>query len=139
MPPAKKPGEVISVGVVGSRSITDEKKVGAAVAKLTLLLQSKNKLLTRVHSGGARGVDKCARTHANKVGLGGTDFLPEQPRAKYYFARNQKIVDASDVLLAVWDGVSRGTQDTIRRAHKKGIPVYVCQDMDTLEIKLHKN
>jgi hypothetical protein len=36
-----------------------------------------------------------------------------------FFARNQRIVDFSDVLIAFWDGKSRGTKDVFNRARKR--------------------
>lgn len=39
--------------------------------------------------------------------------------------RNQEIVDRCDMLVAFWDGKSRGTKDAIERATKGGRRVYV--------------
>lgn len=36
--------------------------------------------------------------------------------------RNQYMVDKADAMLALWDGVSRGTADTIQRAIDKKLP-----------------
>ena len=47
---------------------------------------------------------------------------------KPYMKRNQDIVDASDILIATPHGpeeVRSGTWATIRRARKKGIPIYI--------------
>lgn len=47
---------------------------------------------------------------------------------KPYMARNQDIVDASNVLIATPHGpevMHSGTWATIRRARKKGIPIYI--------------
>jgi hypothetical protein len=47
---------------------------------------------------------------------------PEVNQASYYF-RNQLIIDASDELNAFQVNQSQGTQDTIDKAKRKGIPV----------------
>jgi hypothetical protein len=40
-------------------------------------------------------------------------------------ARNQKLVDSCDVLVAFWDGSSKGTRATIERALDTGREVHV--------------
>ena len=39
--------------------------------------------------------------------------------------RNRQMADYADQLIAVWDGVSRGTADMIERARYNGLVVYV--------------
>lgn len=39
--------------------------------------------------------------------------------------RNQRIVDAADVMIAFWDGKSTGTAHVIGLAKKKGIPIRI--------------
>ena len=43
--------------------------------------------------------------------------------------RNQEMLDKGkpQLVLAFWDGVSRGTKDMIDRAERAGVPVYVTQ------------
>ena len=40
-------------------------------------------------------------------------------------ARNQRLVDACDVLVAFWDGASKGTRNTVERALDSGKEVHV--------------
>ena len=40
-------------------------------------------------------------------------------------ARNQRLVDACDVLVAFWDGSSKGTRATVERAMDSGKEVHV--------------
>ena len=83
-------------------------------------------------SGGARGVDTWAAEVARQRGLAVIEHLPELPEAgspqwafaKSYYARNQKIVDDSDSIIAFPAPNRRGgTEDTIRRALRAGKPV----------------
>jgi hypothetical protein len=39
--------------------------------------------------------------------------------------RNTDIVNASDIILAFWDGQSRGTKDTITKATKAQKPLFI--------------
>lgn len=82
---------------------------------------------TVIVSGGARGVDTAAEDAARARGLQTLIFPAEW--SKYGksagFKRNQLIVDASQKLVAFWDGSSRGTKSSIDLAYKKGIEVEV--------------
>ena len=77
-----------------------------------------------VISGGAKGVDLCAKEYAGKKGIPYVEFLPEYSRLGRAapLIRNQKIVDASDFVLIFWDGVSRGTKYVIEYAEKQKKP-----------------
>ena len=59
---------------------------------------------------------------------GGLVEHPERPQivnVTTYYLRNQDVVDAADELLAFQVNASAGTQDTVDRARRKGIPVAV--------------
>ena len=84
---------------------------------------------TCIVSGGARGIDSCAKRYAVENGVDYVEYLPDY--AKYGrrapLVRNDQIVENADVLLAFWDGQSRGTAYTIRRARtlNKEMHVYI--------------
>jgi len=42
--------------------------------------------------------------------------------------RNAEMADIADVLIAFWDGESRGTADMIKKALNKGLEVHVYRD-----------
>lgn len=83
--------------------------------------------VTEIVSGGARGVDTCAREYAlaNRIKL--TEFLPEYD--KYGrgapLRRNITIIEYADLVLAFWDGSSHGTKYVIDNCKKRGVPVKV--------------
>ena len=83
--------------------------------------------VTEIVSGGARGVDACARDYALRHGLKLTEFLPEY--SKYGkgapLLRNITIIEHADMVLAFWDGQSRGTKYVIDNCKKRNIPVVV--------------
>lgn len=83
--------------------------------------------VTEIISGGAKGVDACAKEYALTHGLELTEYLPEYE--KYGKAaplkRNIAILESADVVLAFWDGASRGTKHVIDNCKARGIPVRV--------------
>ncbi len=83
--------------------------------------------VTEIVSGGARGIDTCAKNYALAHGLKLTEFLPEYE--KYGrgapLRHNITIIEHSDLVLAFWDGKSRGTKYVIDNCKKRNIPVVV--------------
>jgi len=82
---------------------------------------------TEIVSGGARGIDTCAREYALSHNLKLTEFLPEYE--KYGrgapLRRNLLIIDYADLVLAFWDGTSRGTKYVIENCKKQGKPLKI--------------
>ncbi len=106
----------MKVAVVGSR--------GLRVEHLEEYLP---KEITEIISGGARGVDTSAREYALKTGLKLTEFLPEYGRYGRIapLKRNITIIENADMVLAFWDGKSKGTKFVIDKCKKRNIPVTV--------------
>ena len=110
------------VAIVGARNRLDVASVKSTVDALPAD--------TTVVSGGAQGPDTWAEEAAIARGLAVLIFRPDLAdtttlgqRTRRYHARNQRIVDAADELVAfVKIGRTGGTEDTIRRAVRKGIP-----------------
>ena len=106
----------MKIAVIGSR--------GLKVDNLEKYLPEET---TEIVSGGAKGIDTCAREYALAKGLKLTEFLPEY--AKYGriapLKRNLQIIDYADCVLAFWDGRSRGTKYVIEQCRKKNKKVTV--------------
>ena len=104
------------VAVVGSRGLTVE-NLGDYIPEEAV----------EIVSGGAAGIDTCAREYALRRGLKLTEYLPEY--ARYGRAaplkRNITIIENADLVLAFWDGTSRGTKYVIDNCKKRKIPVRV--------------
>ncbi len=83
--------------------------------------------VTEIVSGGARGIDTCAREYALAHGLKLTEFLPEYEKygRSAPLRRNITIIEHADLVLAFWDGASRGTKYVIDNCKKRNIPVVV--------------
>ena len=83
--------------------------------------------VTEIVSGGARGIDTCAREYARSKGLKLTEFLPDYNTfgRGAPLRRNIEIIDYADTVVAFWDGSSRGTAFVIDNCKKRGKPVQV--------------
>ena len=74
-----------------------------------------------------KGVDTSAREYALAHGIKLTEFLPEYTRfgKSAPLKRNITIIEYSDIVLAFWDGKSRGTKFVIDNCRKLGVEVRV--------------
>ena len=105
------------IAVVGSRDASYEDVLNAITSC---------KLSPEHHaivSGGARGAD----AHAKKIAFEQGFHYVEVPanwdgplKKAAGMARNSIIVDLADAIIAVWDGQSKGTGDTVGKAEKAG-------------------
>ncbi len=114
--------KLIKLAIVGSRTITDIKFLNGAI-----IMHLKNKIISEIISGGAKGVDSLAEQYAKEKNIPITIFLPDwdQHGKKAGYLRNIQIAKYSDVILAIWDGKSKGTEHTINLAKKHNKIVYV--------------
>ena len=106
----------MKVAVVGSRNLTIN-NLGDSLPKET----------TEIVSGGARGIDRCARAYANTHNIRLTEFLPQYEiyGRSAPLKRNLQIIRYADMVLALWDGKSRGTRFVIENCKKENVPIKV--------------
>ena len=106
----------MKVAVIGSR--------GLSVTDLGRYLPENT---TEIVSGGAKGVDTSAREYALSHGIKLTEFLPEYTKygRSAPLKRNITIIEYSDIVLAFWEGKSRGTKFVIDNCRKLGVEVRV--------------
>jgi len=80
-------------------------------------------------SGGAEGIDAIAERYADEHKLSKHIIRPRYDLHKRGapIVRNKRIVVEADLVLAFWDGVSKGTKSVIDYAEKVGKPVQVIQ------------
>ena len=106
----------MKVAVIGSRTITN--------VNLSKYLPADT---TEIVSGGARGVDTVAKNYALAHNLKLTEFLPayELYGRGAPLRRNILIIENADLVLAFWDGQSRGTKFVIENCRKRNIPVKI--------------
>ncbi len=101
----------MKVAIVGSR--------GSTVQDLGSFLPADT---TEIISGGAKGVDASAKQYAKTNGIPCTEVLPQYKRygKGAPLKRNDIIIEMADLVLAFWDGDSRGTKYVIDRCRATG-------------------
>ena len=111
----------MKVAIVGSRSIRID-DLAPYIPKET----------TEIVSGGASGVDTCAKDYAISHKIKLTEFLPNYERygKAAPIKRNSQIVNYADEVIAFWDGKSHGTKHVLDLCKKLGkeITVYRVND-----------
>ena len=127
----------MKLGITGSRTITEfdfipyftmRDKEFRAFCRQHGLGRRK---ITLVITGGAKGIDTLAFQTAEAAGIRNLQFLPDRKKfpgrlvSRAFQERNRQIVASCDVLLAVWDGRSHGTKNTLAYAREINKPVYL--------------
>lgn len=104
----------MKVAVIGSRGLT--------VLNLGEYLPEGT---DEIVSGGAKGIDASAREYAQSHGIRLTEFLPEYDKygRSAPLKRNITIIEHADLVLAFWDGSSRGTAFVIQKCREMNVPV----------------
>lgn len=120
--------DYIKIGVVGSRSrnLSEDKEI----IKNILLSQMKKHNIVLVSGGCRKGADRFAEELAKELELPIHIHRPDvQPNcerweyAKACYERNTLIANSCDLLIALWDGVSGGTSDTIEKVRNLKKPI----------------
>lgn len=107
------------LAVVGSRSINESRypEFEQDIANALLFLKC-----DAIVSGGARGVDRMAEIHARKHHIP-VKVIPanwNRYGKQAGFIRNSEIIRNCHAVLAILDGKSRGTLDSLNKAKSEG-------------------
>lgn len=105
----------MKIAVIGSRKIKVD--IGRYIPQgITLLI-----------SGGAAGVDQLAERWAREHGVPVQSIRPDSIRygRAAPLVRNREIVKQAEMVVALWDGASKGTKYTIDYAKKQGVRTQV--------------
>jgi hypothetical protein len=110
----------MKLAIIGSRNFSDYESLKTVIQGI----ESLNKI-DLIISGGAKGADTLAERYAKENSIPIQIFYPEWDKygKPAGVIRNTRIVNESDMILAIWDGKSIGTKDTIIKARKQGKPV----------------
>jgi len=83
--------------------------------------------MTEIVTGGAPGVDRCAEKYADDNDIPKMIVKPEYKKygRRAPLVRNEIIVDCAELVVAIWDGKSKGTKYAIDYAKKRNKPVNV--------------
>lgn len=119
--------ERMKVAVIGSRGLdVDEKTIEGLLPCYT----------TEIVSGGAKGIDACAKAYARARGIPIREFWPDYDRygRAAPIKRNEQIVDYADYVVAIWDCKSKGTKNVIDLCRKISKPVTVYEIVAKMSI-----
>lgn len=109
------------LAIIGGRDFTDYEK-----AEQEILQKYDISEISGIVSGGADGADSIAEVFAYNHKIPMTIHRPDWKIGRHAgMLRNTKIIDECDQVIAFWDGKSRGTEDSIKKAQKAGKEVYV--------------
>ena len=111
--------------------------VGSRTLKVENLKEYLPKNTTEIVSGGAKGIDSCAKKYALENNIKYTEFLPEYEKygRSAPLRRNIDIVKNAGYVIAFWDGKSRGTAFTIGmcKSFDVRVKIYYHEDMYVLK------
>jgi len=125
----------MNIAIVGSRDFTDKDLFWSVLEKYKL------SRCDCIVSGGARGADSLARWYAHTKAIKLKEFLPDWKRygRGAGFIRNKQIIEAADIVIAFWDGKSKGTKNSIDLAikQKKELNIIRFQLEGTLQVAIN--
>lgn len=106
----------MKVAVVGGRTFDDYKRLKRTLDSILVGIE-----FDTIVSGGARGADSLGARYADERGLKKIIHLPDwDTHGKAAgFIRNKDIVTDADMIVACWDGESRGTNNSIALAKEQ--------------------
>lgn len=101
----------MKVAVIGSRSFHNYEMLKNVLSKYHISL---------IISGGAKGADSLAETYARENDIETLIFKPDWDKhgKSAGYIRNIDIIENSDLVIAFWDGKSKGTKHSIDLAKK---------------------
>ncbi len=124
----------MKLAIVGSRTFNDFELLNEVVCSC-FISGFMPYHVEAIISGGAKGADTIAKRWAMINNVDTEDlkaveyfeFLPdwESDGKAAGFIRNKQIVDACDMVLAFWDGKSKGTEHTIKLAKLAKKPTFI--------------
>lgn len=106
----------MKLGIVGSRGFNNFSLLEKVIHKYLILWD-----ITHIVSGGANGADKLAEKFADNNNKPKIIHHADWSKGKGAgFARNHKIWESSDIVIAFWDGESKGTKHSFELSKKYG-------------------
>jgi hypothetical protein len=106
--------------IAGSRYLSDSE-----ITRLCIKMCPWHREITEVICGGANGPDTFGRQWAEQNGIPvrmlSADWATYEKRAG--IIRNTRMVDEADSLILIWDGVSKGSQDTLQKAKERRLVI----------------
>lgn len=118
----------MKLAIIGGRDFTDYNRLMAAIETHFSDCGGVSRI-SEVVSGGAKGADSLGARYARECGLKLTEHLPDWGRhgKRAGFIRNKLIINDADMVLAFWDGASKGTGSSLsiaKRLKKDTVIIY---------------
>ncbi len=124
----------MKLAIVGSRTFDDFNLLNETVCSC-FMSEFMPYHVEAIISGGAKGADSVAKRWAIINSVDTEDFKAveyfefpadwESDGKAAGFIRNKEIVNACDMVLAFWDGKSKGTEHTIKLARQAKKPTFI--------------
>ena len=113
----------MNIAIVGGRDFNDYTLLKESI----LAYIDAHEKPENIVSGGAKGADTLAAQFAAEMGIPLLIFKPDYQRygRGATLVRNTQIIENAEVVFAFWDGQSRGTKDSIKKAEKLEKELYV--------------
>ena len=111
----------MKIAVVGGRSFNNYSFLKNVLhSTIQEEVVKKDQQVSKIISGGATGTDLLAEKYASEFNLETTIFLPNWKKfgKSAGVIRNQDIIQNSDIVVAFWNGISRGTKSSIELSKK---------------------
>jgi len=112
----------MNLAIIGSRSFNNYELLEEEVCYHTQRTK-----INKIISGGAQGADKLAERYAKEYLIPIEIIKPEWNKygKSAGFKRNIHIIKKADMVIAFWNGKSKGTEHSIKLAIKYKIPVVI--------------
>jgi len=114
---------ITKLAIVGSRSFLNYDLLRNAIDAIRITYPNINLII----SGGATGADKLGERYAQQNRISTKIYLPnwkDNGKAAGVI-RNKDIICNADVVVAFWDGKSKGTSDSINKAQNYNKLLYI--------------
>ena len=116
------------LAIIGGRDFTDYNRLMLAIEDFFPDSGGVSRI-SEVVSGAAKGADSLGARYARECGLKLTEHLPNWDLygKRAGFIRNELIIKDADMVLAFWDGLSKGTGNSLsiaKRLKKTTLIVY---------------
>lgn len=115
------------LAIIGSRTFANYNFAEMWIDSMLNFTCDRDAGIEVIISGGASGADTLAEKYADKHNIEKEIYLPDWYRfgKQAAFIRNKQIIDNCDMVLAFWDGQSKGTKDSIVRAKLAKKPTFI--------------
>lgn len=130
---------MIKVAYVGSRGRDDSNTSNQIEITLDYIYFAVGQDGFTIVSGGAKGVDTIAVALAKKLYIKTIEHIPKwrNDDGTYNkgagYQRNWQVIDMADIIIAFWDGSSKGTLHVIDNAKKRGKRTFVFLPTDEID------